>query len=280
MKKKKRNSQARTYVAAAAILTFFVVVSWLVYTKSNLRSVLGGSTIRATLCDATSTPEITIFEPESDSIVDTTPLVIQGSALRTTQIDVFVNNAFNRTVVIDDDGPFQAEADLQEGTNTVRLEAQFACNQTSAAYNLILTYEPKVGPSPGENVDTEIPPVAGGSVPGNNHQRPSRSRPYAPNIPIGTDGPIKRIGKKLRIIPATGDTIDSQSFTTAETTLGWAMVLGILFGLVLLIAPGVLVSGGIGFTSSFSGVINGRQVWLIRGFGFSLTILLLYLLQL
>lgn len=272
MKKKNRNSQVRTYVASIAILTFFVVVSWLVYTRSSLRAVLGGSTIRATLCDANSTPEITIFQPESDSIVDATPILIQGSALRTTQVDVFVNNEFNRTVIIDDDGPFQAGADLAEGTNTIRLEAQFACNQTTAIYNLILSYVPKAEPSPGEDVDTVIPPASGGSIP--NNQEPRITGPG------GVDTPIERIGKKLRIIPATGDNVVSQRYTTAETALSWVMVSGALFGLVLLVAPSILATGGAGFLGLANGAISGNMLWLIRAFGFGLSLLLLYLLQL
>lgn len=117
--------------------------------------VFAQSAIKATICDPDG-PEIHVSEPVSDSVVNMPYITIKGTTQRTSQIDVFVNNEYAHSTALALNNPFNIEVSLGRGTNTIRLDAYYSCNQTKRSITLVLTYDPDV--APGSSTTKVTPP--------------------------------------------------------------------------------------------------------------------------
>jgi len=138
-------------VALSIILVIFVTsISAQIFAQSS-------STIRAELCDS-SPPDLSISQPLSDSIVDQPTVTVAGSAVRTSQIDYFVNNQYSSSTVVDDSDTFSSPISLTRGTNTVRLHAIYSCNNTTSDSIIVVSYEPSSVPSDGSKINTVTAP--------------------------------------------------------------------------------------------------------------------------
>lgn len=120
-----------------------------------------GSQVGAVLC-STETPDLQITEPLSDSVTDLPTVQIEGTALFTSQVDVVINGQYSHSVAVGFDSLLLTQASLQEGTNTITLQAYFSCNGTNAEVDIIVDYQPAVVPTNPNNVDTEVATSSGG----------------------------------------------------------------------------------------------------------------------
>ncbi|HMS31288.1 MAG TPA: hypothetical protein PJ984_02745 [Candidatus Saccharibacteria bacterium] len=111
--------------------------------------------VGAVLCTIES-PDLQIAQPISDSVTNTPTVQIEGTALYTSQIDVVLNGQYSNSVAIGFDSVLQTQISLQEGTNTITLQAYFSCNGTSAEVDIIVDYQPTVIPSVPNNIDTAV----------------------------------------------------------------------------------------------------------------------------
>lgn len=204
--------------------------------------ILGGTSmvlaqdtnVRTTLCDATSAPQITVTSPLSDSVVDEIPLELIAITTRTTQIDIFINNAYSHSVAITPDGDLQTTVSLQEGDNTIRLDSYFSCNQTTANDTLVVTYIPKVVPSDGGNTDTDVDDVI---------QEPSAVT-TSNDLSQGDDdsqepkSPLDRLRRNLRLAPYNETTDSVQTPVSVATAfVNWLGLLAGITALAIFIAP-------------------------------------------
>lgn len=114
------------------------------------------SQVQAALCSTTG-PDIRVHNAISDTVVTTPTITIEGTAQQTSQIDVYVNNAYSNSLAISRDTTFEIPLTLSEGTNTIRLEAFFSCNHTSTSVGLVVDFRPIPSPSSSINTDTIIP---------------------------------------------------------------------------------------------------------------------------
>lgn len=114
-----------------------------------------GTEVGAILC-STESPDLQIIQPISDSVTDSPTVQIEGVAQYTSQIDVIVNGQYSHTVAIGFDTILQTQASLQEGTNTITLQAYFSCNGTSNEVDIILDYQPAISPASPGNVITQV----------------------------------------------------------------------------------------------------------------------------
>ena len=112
-----------------------------------------GSTIKAEVCD-NSPPAVTITSPQSDSIVNQPVVSLAGSAVRTSQIDIFVNNQYASSVAIDSSQVFSVDIGLDNGTNSIRTTAFYSCNNTTAEETVVVSYEPSSTPGSGNDTST------------------------------------------------------------------------------------------------------------------------------
>lgn len=130
------------------MLLVFVVL------PSDVVAASSGSTIRTEVCDASSPPVISITSPQTDSIVNQPTITIAGSVVRTSQIDIFINNQYASSVAIGSTNNFSTQTGMTRGTNTIRLDASYSCNNTTASETVVVTYEPSSAPSSGANTST------------------------------------------------------------------------------------------------------------------------------
>jgi hypothetical protein len=114
------------------------------------------SNITATICDSQG-PEIVLSTPVSDSVTNLAIIPIQGTAVRTSQIDIYRNNQYDQSVSVSESNPqLSTTLSLTEGTNTIRLEAFYSCNQTTETLTRIVTYKPEATGGNQSNTDTEV----------------------------------------------------------------------------------------------------------------------------
>lgn len=263
-----KSSSARALLFGVGLLTL------LVFTRSTASAQ--SNTVRAILCD-TAGPIVQVTEPESDSIVDTPTVNLEGTTIRTSQIELYINEAYSQSIAVEPNGPFSANVPLNKGTNTIRIEAYFACNQTTEIFNVVVTYEPKVVPSPGETTDTSVP--GGGIIP------PTISNPYPVAPPAPEDpSPIRKALENLRLItPADPESRTTTENTLIVTTRSWmALIVGVV--LVFAVAvPGVFLAavGKLFGVAGYENLRGMRQLHknILRAAAAVLLFLMLYVLQ-
>lgn len=202
-------------------------------------SVLSDSDVYSILCDGVSAPDVQVVSPVSDSVVNNPNISLNGTTNRTTQIEVHVNNTYSQSLSVNPDGPFNTTVSLQEGTNTIRLEAYFSCNHTTANFSVVVTYEPQVTPSPGTDTDTNVP--GGGVV-----IPPTISNPYAvipADEPVDKPSFVERISEKLTFGGAPGETKDIYE-AVIEPITSWLAVGALIVSVVALVSPALLFAAG------------------------------------
>ncbi len=134
--------------ASLVFVIIFLAGSPRLFAQSN-------SNIRAEIC-RDEKPVVDITSPVSDSVTDVPQITLTGSTIRTTQIDISLNNVYSHSVAIGNDGLLSSALTLVEGTNIISLDAYYSCNQETEEYEIVLTYEPRIVPSNGGDSITEV----------------------------------------------------------------------------------------------------------------------------
>ena len=206
---------------------------------------LQNTQVVAELCDSTG-PSVTVNQPISDSIVNNPSVVLTGEAFRTSQLDVYINNQYNNSIAITTNPVFQTGVTLSPGTNTIRLEASYACNNTSASTSVVVGYQPTIT-SPSSPLDT-ITTIQ--SVQKNN----TSQTPEEDDVP-------KRIIHKLGL--------GNKEFSTTDdyvAVIGGWLNLGIILILIawLFWTPAYLVRLILAIISRFIDVSFSVTRWILR----------------
>lgn len=143
---KSRFVSRKVYTKNLALLLGILV--FIILTISIKTFALQSNTqIRAYLCDDQG-PEVYVTSPLSDSVSNDAKVTFEGSTLRTTQIDIFLNNIYSSTLPIEPDAPFSFDVILNKGTNVVTLKAHYSCNSTMQETSVIIDYVPPLKPEP------------------------------------------------------------------------------------------------------------------------------------
>jgi hypothetical protein len=116
-----------------------------------------GNRIEVMICPDVGMSNLTIIRPQSDSVVSSPNVVITGDVAYISQIDFFIDGTYGHTLALGQaDTSFESNLALSPGTHTIKLAASDSCSQTTHDGSLVLTYEPAITPSVGEDVSTEI----------------------------------------------------------------------------------------------------------------------------
>lgn len=126
------------YLCAIAVI-LISWIAWLGLVSLQHASAISGQ-VSATICDD-SPPSLTISEPTNQSVSTTDQIQISGVALRTTQIDISVNGVLVQSVAIGHDPNFSTSMGLNDGENTLVLDAYFSCNQRHLSETLKVTVD-------------------------------------------------------------------------------------------------------------------------------------------
>jgi len=129
------------YVSLSLSAVLLIVVLSLCLLCNKLTRAQGASQVGAVLCDSQG-PDIQVTSPESDTIVNTSPLEITGVLQRTSQLDIYVNEEYSNSLAISSDNTLSIHISLKPGTNTIKFKAYFSCNTTSAEKTIIVEYVP------------------------------------------------------------------------------------------------------------------------------------------
>jgi len=186
--------------------------------------------VGAVLC-TTESPDLQITQPLSDSVTDSSTIQIEGTALYTSQIDVVLNGQYSNSVAIGFDSVLQTQISLQEGTNTITLQAYFSCNGTSAEFDIIVDYRPAVVPSNPGNIDTAVVTSESGTS----------VRSQDSGLSSFTTQVIEAIKEKLGQKQVSDDPDFTVNRSYVSTAFNWAMLLAILVLLGVLFAPGSVI---------------------------------------
>lgn len=123
-----------------------------------LHAIAEGSVISAEICDSAD-PSVHIETPASDSLTAVSRVALEGTVERTSQIEIFINDAYSSSVAIGQNHRFSTMVDLRVGTNTIRLEAHNNCNQQIHTTAIVVTHQPQVLPAEGSSTNTStLPP--------------------------------------------------------------------------------------------------------------------------
>lgn len=219
-----KKSSKRLLIVA---LVFFGLASFC-YVPAHAQQ--GSSQVGAVLCDSTG-PDVQVSQPVSDSVVTQPTVPLEGTAERTSQIDIFINGVYSHSVALGFNPAFQTSVTLQEGTNTITLEAHFSCNQTSSTTAIVVDYHPIVTPTDPGTVDTDLGGQSSGTQQSRRVQR-GASQPEAPQDELGI---LETIKDKLGL----GDEPDDPSAREIDRSyvkiaFNWLIFVSIivLFGLL------------------------------------------------
>ncbi|EKD49119.1 MAG: transcriptional regulator, XRE family [uncultured bacterium] len=117
MQKTKLLAPHRILAGAAVLLAIFAVLGYI------------GYEITAML----RPPEIEIFEPADETITNKAVINIRGSVAK--QATVKINN---RAIALMPDGTFEAEVDLERGTNVIEIEARKRYSKPKTIYRRVV----------------------------------------------------------------------------------------------------------------------------------------------
>ncbi len=245
----------RLIVGLLASLSLLVMIGFLVGSTKAQNNI-----IRTILCDTNSTPIVTVLDPQSDSLVDQPLINVSGQTEQTTQIDIFVNDAYSSSVAVEPSGSFAVNVPLAKGNNTIRLDAYFSCNQNSASEVLIITYEPKVQPSEGADTDTDIEYQP--DTTSQHSERPINPSSDQPGV-SKDDGLYQKIREKLFIQP--DDNLSGSTFRRAASPIiNWAGVITLLSLVVSLGFPAfALAALGLKTHSTILGISSVKFIRII-----------------
>lgn len=249
------------------ITRLFLLINFLLFPFVSSVYAQTPNQVMAVLCDNTG-PAITIDEPQSDSVVNTPTITIKGTAERTSQLDFYVNNQYNSSLALTNDPNFEAPISLAAGTNTIRIDAYFSCNNTNDSTNLVIDYQPIVTPSTPANTDTSLPGSIGNIIKkifgsSSNGSVPSVVEKIQENLGLGNDKPNQ-----------PGVKSDNSFVKTAYNWVLFTVLVGLM---VLLFSSGKVIAS----VASMIGVKKlrlKRPRFIIRLIIFTLIMLLILML--
>lgn len=92
-----------------------------------------------------SNAAMVITSPQGDSVVNHSPVMLQGTIYNISQIDVYVDDAYAGTVAVSrHQTTFAAPQSLAEGTHTIRLVGNDICQYQDVEAQVVVTYHPDV----------------------------------------------------------------------------------------------------------------------------------------
>jgi hypothetical protein len=98
-----------------------------------------------------------VREPQSDSITDQPKAMIRGDVQLISQIDFFIDDTYNNTLALGpQDTTFVSGISLSPGTHTLKAVATDSCSNTTHTESVVITYEPAIQPSVGQNIATQV----------------------------------------------------------------------------------------------------------------------------
>ena len=113
--------------------------------------------VEVMVCPDASQSSFTVSMPQSDSVTDQEKTVISGSVLLISQIDFFINDTYSHTVALGGrDVEFSSVMSLPPGTHTLKFVATDSCSNVTHTQTVVVTYEPAIQPSIGNEVPTRV----------------------------------------------------------------------------------------------------------------------------
>lgn len=212
-----------------AVLALLLNLAVFSFVPSALSAAQQSTQVGAIICHSES-PDLQISEPLSDSVTGTPTIPIEGTALYTSQIDILVNGQYSHSVAIGFDSVLQTDVSLQEGTNTITLQAYFSCNNTSADLDIIVDYQPAVTPTTPGNIDTQVSSSSGSSIVSSSQESTS-----------GIAQIFENVKEKLGLEDSSDseESPSQQSYVTSA--FNWMVFLAILVLVGMIFAPAAII---------------------------------------
>lgn len=143
--------------AIAAAKSLFVAAAVASLLVGGLVSAQQNDNIEVMVCPDPSQSSFAVSEPQSDSVTDQPKTVIRGSIQYISQIDFFIDDVYNNTIALGySDVVFESTMTLPPGTHTLKIVATDSCSRTVHSETKVITYEPAIQPSIGQQVATQI----------------------------------------------------------------------------------------------------------------------------
>lgn len=160
--------------------------------------VATASTIQAIVCREGA--KLTIDAPLSDSVVSTTTVNLAGMVAQANQIEIAIDGQFDGVVPLNAAATtFTAAVQLAPGTHTIRLTAIDACQIANAVAVTVVTYQPAVVSSSGDQVPTEVTATGGVIVGPLTSVAPPQGATFA-----WLTTPLLGLGSSLDLVAAPG----------------------------------------------------------------------------
>lgn len=116
-----------------------------------------GSRIEVMVCPDVDQSRFTVIAPQSDSVISDPKVILSGEVEYISQIDFFIDDAYNNTVALGySETNFESTVTLAPGTHTIKFVATDSCFNRTHSDSLVVTYQPKVEPSVGNDVETVV----------------------------------------------------------------------------------------------------------------------------
>lgn len=101
------------------------------------------------ICNPNTTAQLTIDTPPSDSTTSRPTVPIEGSALYTSQIEIYVDGGYSKTIALaTGTTTFNTSIRLSPGTHTITLTAIDICGGVHDTKHIVITYQSPPGPGP------------------------------------------------------------------------------------------------------------------------------------
>lgn len=246
--------------AKVALITGAFAGVAIMATGADVAAQDAGNRIEVMICPGTGGSVMTLTEPKNDSVVSGPKVTVGGSVLYISQIDFFIDNVYNNTLALgNSDVAFDSTLTLSPGTHTLKIVATDSCSQATHTESVVVTYEPAIQPSVGEEVETTVAgEVTNSPDDTTDVAKQSALESFINNI---IAPPVISLGKALDVIPQNGEATKSEGENIVRSS---AFVVGSAF-VFLALYVGVL--GALPAKLAFLGLSQSRLVSLATMIG-------------
>lgn len=137
-----RGASKNKYIVACFVLLFAIALPIPLHAANTQVDVL--------ICNPSTTAQLTINEPQSDSTSTSPNIAIKGTALYTSQIEIYVDGGYNKTIALANGvTTFETNIRITPGTHTISLTAIDVCGGAPDTKHLVITYQQQPRPTPG-----------------------------------------------------------------------------------------------------------------------------------
>lgn len=141
----------RWLAASAKAFAILLCAAVLVFGSARATNTI----LTAIVCAPSGGSVITLYQPVSDSVVNSPDIAVSGKVTQSAAVDISIDSVHRMAVSLDAaNGTFGVVVPVSEGTHEIKVVSKDICNVQDGVVTSVITYRPDAVPSQGPKVPT------------------------------------------------------------------------------------------------------------------------------